>query len=95
MANLALPRMGEVTRCGSLNQTDKIPIETLIGTVIVERTLDVVMLAFSIALTAFLEYKLLGGFIYTNIVGPMLAKITALLASYHSFIDCRGIHPLL
>jgi len=81
MANLALPRMGEVTRCGALNQTDRIPLQTLIGTVIVERTLDVIMLAFSISLTAFLEYKLLGGFIYKNIVGPILTRVSILLSS--------------
>jgi uncharacterized protein (TIRG00374 family) len=81
MANLALPRMGEITRCGSLNQTDKIPLDVLIGTVIVERTLDVLMLILSISLTAFLEYKLLGGFIYKNIVGPILIKISSLLSS--------------
>ena len=37
LANLAVPRMGEVSRCGVLNRTDKIPLNNLIGTVIVER----------------------------------------------------------
>src|SRR3546814_9697014 len=41
LANLALPRMGEVTRCGVLNRTDGIPVNALIGTVITERLIDV------------------------------------------------------
>ena len=32
LANLAFPRMGEVSRCAVLNKTDNMPISTLIGT---------------------------------------------------------------
>lgn len=39
-ANLAFPRIGEVTRCASLNRSDKIPLESLLGTVIAERAID-------------------------------------------------------
>ena len=44
LANLALPRLGEVSRCGALNRAEKIPFEKLIGTVIVERVIDVICL---------------------------------------------------
>ncbi len=44
LANLALPRMGEVSRCGMLNRKTKIPVNVLIGTVIVERAIDVICL---------------------------------------------------
>ena len=43
-ANIALPRFGEVARCTVLNRTDKIPIQTLVGTVIAERAFDFVCL---------------------------------------------------
>ncbi len=43
LANFVFPRIGEITRCASLNRTDKIPINLLLGTVIVERTFDLLM----------------------------------------------------
>jgi uncharacterized protein (TIRG00374 family) len=68
MANLAFPRMGEVSRCGVINRTDKIPIVKLIGTVIVERIVDLIMLCLVIGGAVFLQFKLLSNFLYNNIV---------------------------
>ena len=42
-ANMALPRLGEVTRCGVLRKYEKIPMNKSIGTVIVERSIDMVV----------------------------------------------------
>lgn len=39
-ANLAVPRIGEVTRCTALNQAEKIPVDKLFGTVLLERVID-------------------------------------------------------
>lgn len=44
IANLALPRIGEVTRCVALGKKEKIPVDQLIGTVVVERTVDLISL---------------------------------------------------
>jgi uncharacterized protein (TIRG00374 family) len=44
LANLALPRIGEVTRCVALGRKEKIPVDQLIGTVVVERTIDFISL---------------------------------------------------
>lgn len=46
MANLAFPRLGEFVRCGTLRTSDGIPVEKSLGTVVVERTID--LLAFGI-----------------------------------------------
>ncbi len=43
-ANAFVPRSGEVARCAALNQTDDIPVDQLLGTVITERVVDFVML---------------------------------------------------
>ncbi len=43
-ANLALPRLGEITRCGILTKYEKIPLQKSFGTVVTERGLDVLML---------------------------------------------------
>ncbi|MCL2167978.1 MAG: flippase-like domain-containing protein [Lentimicrobiaceae bacterium] len=40
LANLAIPRLGEVLRCTFLQRYDKIPFQKSIGTVVVERAFD-------------------------------------------------------
>lgn len=44
LANSVVPRSGEVARCAALNQTDNIPVDHLLGTVITERVVDFIML---------------------------------------------------
>ncbi|NLK54889.1 MAG: flippase-like domain-containing protein, partial [Bacteroidales bacterium] len=40
LANLVLPRIGEITRCVTLGKKENIPVDQLIGTVVLERTID-------------------------------------------------------
>ncbi len=61
-ANLLLPRMGEVSRCGALQKTDKVPMNAGIGTVVAERLFDVVMLLFLLCLNFILEFNRLSHF---------------------------------
>ena len=42
--NIAVPRAGEITRCTSLNQTENIPVDKLLGTIILERVIDFIIL---------------------------------------------------
>jgi uncharacterized protein (TIRG00374 family) len=44
LANYALPRLGEVTKCGLLSKYEKTSFAGLIGTVIVERGIDLIMM---------------------------------------------------
>ncbi len=68
MANVAFPRMGEVSRCGVINKTDNIPIVKLIGTVIVERMVDLLMLAIVLALGIMLQFDFISDFLYQNVL---------------------------
>jgi uncharacterized protein (TIRG00374 family) len=61
-ANLVLPRMGEVTRCGVLQKMNHVPINAGIGTVVAERLFDVVMLLFLLCLNFLLEFNRLSQF---------------------------------
>ena len=56
VANLALPRLGEVTRCTMLLRRRGISVEVSLGTVIAERAFDVLMLGVITALSFWLEY---------------------------------------
>lgn len=44
LANLAIPRLGEVLKCTILAKYEKVPADKLIGTIIVERAVDVLSL---------------------------------------------------
>ena len=49
-ANYAVPRLGEVTRCGILARYDKVPFAESLGTVIVERIIDVICFLLFVAI---------------------------------------------
>lgn len=66
-ANLAAPRIGELARCTALNQTEKIPLNSLIGTVILERVIDVIILFLLIIIAFFLNAQLFGQF-FTDVL---------------------------
>jgi glycosyltransferase 2 family protein len=80
-ANLALPRIGEVTRCGSLSKAEKVPFDGLLGTVIIERLIDVICLFLLLLLTAVLEYSRLGNFLADSVLNPVQVKFTAIVSS--------------
>ena len=75
-ANLAIPRIGEITRCGILSKTEKIPMNSLIGTVIVERVIDLVLLILSILTVTLLEFDTLKKFMNDYILGPVADKFS-------------------
>ncbi len=62
-ANLGLPRMGEVVRAGALAKADKVPVEKVAGTLVVDRLMDFVCLFAVIALAFAFEYHTLYGFL--------------------------------
>jgi len=55
--NLFIPRAGEISRCTALSQVDKIPINKLFGTIIIERIIDFIFLFFLIILTIILKFN--------------------------------------
>jgi uncharacterized membrane protein YbhN (UPF0104 family) len=60
--NLIVPRMGEVTRCAVLQKRNNIPLNESVGTVVVERVFDIVMLLFITALAFVFEFSKLTTF---------------------------------
>ncbi len=61
-ANYIVPRMGEVTRCGTLYRLEKIPVNLSFGTVVAERIFDVIILVLMIGLNFILEFDRLSSF---------------------------------
>lgn len=72
LANLAVPRLGEVVRCTTLAKSDKIPTEKLIGTIVAERFFDVLCLGLLICITLITEFKTIGSY-----AGDIYHKVAA------------------
>jgi len=67
--NLFIPRMGEVMRAAALNYAEKVPVEKSMGTIVLGRIMDVVMLLLCIGLALILEYDNLWGWLQENTGG--------------------------
>jgi hypothetical protein len=63
LTNTAIPRLGEVTRCGILSKYEKIPLSKSFGTVIVERSLDLVVFAVLFFFNLIMFYDKLGRYV--------------------------------
>jgi len=55
--NMFIPRAGEISRCTALNQVDRIPVDKLFGTILVERVIDFIFLFCLIFLTFILKFN--------------------------------------
>jgi len=81
LANLALPRVGEITRCVALGKKEKIPVDQLIGTVMVERTVDFFSLLTIMIVLIFTSGDQIGLFLKESILLPIQQKIIDLFGS--------------
>lgn len=67
-ANLAIPRIGEFTRCGVVSKYERIPFSNLLGTVVAERVIDIVILLALTVVTVVTQFKQLLVFLDNNVV---------------------------
>ncbi len=58
-ANLGFPRIGEVVRAGTLSKYEKIPFEKVMGSVVVDRAMDVVCLLLVFCLALITDFDVL------------------------------------
>lgn len=69
LVNTAVPRAGEIARCTTLKSTDDIPFNRLVGTVVLERIIDMFMLLGLMAVTFVLEFNTFKSFFETAFAG--------------------------
>lgn len=65
-ANLGLPRMGEVVRAGLISKYEKLPVEKVMGTIVVDRVVDVLCLALAFGVALLFESEKILAFITEN-----------------------------
>jgi len=66
LMNLALPRMGEISRCGVIARYEKISFTKLVGTVVLERLIDVLMLLVLLAIVVLTQFGQVLEFLKNN-----------------------------
>lgn len=90
VANIVLPRLGEVWRCVMVSRYEKVSFEKIFGTVVAERVADMVVLLMIVATVTILQLnrlkdtlsELLSGFVESNSVTELALKFgVALLVS--------------
>jgi uncharacterized protein (TIRG00374 family) len=80
IANLAVPRIGELTRCATLYKTNGIPVNSLFGTVVTERIIDMLSLFVITLMTFFIRMDLFSKFVNERIVTswqPVVANLSS------------------
>jgi uncharacterized protein (TIRG00374 family) len=85
LSNFALPRLGEVTRCVTLGNREKIPVDSLIGTVIIERVIDLLMLLLIMLFLLFSWMEKFGAFFGEQVFEPLRQKMTDTLGGMFVF----------
>ncbi len=63
LANFAFPRLGEVLKCTILSKYEKVPADKLVGTILVERAVDLISFFIVIAISFLTQAKIVGTYI--------------------------------
>lgn len=62
-ANLGIPRIGEVVRASTMSQYEQIPLQKVMGTVVVDRVVDVISILLVTSLALLLEFDTILSFV--------------------------------
>lgn len=80
-ANMILPRLGEITKCVALSRKEKIPFDKLVGTMLVERTIDILSTIALLGIVLIAGITKVGSFLSENVLDPARARISSSLKS--------------
>lgn len=79
ITNFIFPRAGEVARCGVIANTGKVSFEKSLGTVVIERSLDMLCLLLWMALLLVFKWGEFGYFIQEEIILPLFGKFSSIM----------------
>jgi len=80
-ANLLFPRLGEVTKCATLSRKENIPFDKLVGTMLVERTIDILTVLVILGAIVAVGSTATGSFLSENVFMPAERKISSSVGS--------------
>lgn len=76
LANMAVPRLGEITRCGIIQRYEKVPFDKAVGTIVVERSIDLLFLFLVTILLFILQFEIIYDFFHEKVIIPISEKIS-------------------
>jgi len=74
LANLAVPRLGEVLRCTFLQRYEKIPFQKTFGTIITERAIDMAIFVCLFFIVFWVEFDRLHDYIDRRVFNPLFGE---------------------
>lgn len=77
LTNFAFPRAGEVARCGVMAKTGKISFEGALGTVVLERVVDLLTLIIWVLVVLLIRWQEFGSFMTENLFEPLMGKFSS------------------
>ncbi|MEJ6748339.1 MAG: lysylphosphatidylglycerol synthase transmembrane domain-containing protein [Flavobacteriales bacterium] len=83
--NMFIPRAGEISRCTALNKVEKIPVDKLFGTILVERVLDFVFLIILFLFILILKFDLILQF-FTELGLQSSGSVTSSSTKYYVLV---------
>jgi glycosyltransferase 2 family protein len=104
LANSAVPRLGEVLKCTILARYEKLKVDKLIGTIIIERTFDLVCYFLLIVITVLIQINIIGGYVKEKLTKyaaasaiPLWAELLILFAGLflivYIFLKILSLYP--
>ncbi len=66
LVNFAIPRGGELTRAAMLSRVEKMPLPTVIGSVVAERVMDLLFMGLVILLALGVQFDIITGFFQSS-----------------------------
>lgn len=82
VANLALPRLGEVVRCTILKKYEDIPVNKSLGTVVAERVADTATLFILFCIVLITQFSLLSNYATQKVFIPLSEKFGNLTGNF-------------
>jgi len=76
LANLAIPRLGELLKCTLLAKYEKVPADKLVGTILVERAFDVISLGLVFLIALISQFDVVGEYA-GQLLGPIFNNSNA------------------
>jgi len=77
-ANMAFPRLGEVTRCGIMSKYEKVPFQKALGTVVTERAIDMLIFFLLFFLMFLTQLGTIKEYLDQNIYPKLVSKFGTL-----------------
>lgn len=86
LVNMALPRVGEITRPAILGKLEKIPFNKLLGTVLIERVVDIFITLFLAGIIFVIQFQLIIDFVQKLLLNQNIPSIIILLGLITVFV---------